>query len=191
MQLLLVIQQSPLLNKANLEESKKKSFAMSESWNWRSRKCMFSRATETTRWRYLSSCQWHQCIDYANLSVTFRAMTQLAHNWQKYVVNLSGLAWGRLDTVWTDKCVARLALVFAQVFPFSSPWAMALRFCSFSSDFQQDLWDVSEQHYLVLTEMPVTDAGEDTQLFSTWKPFMEVQGKRGVMGATYWGTGSL
>lgn len=189
MQLRLVIWQSPLLNKANLKERKKKTICHVRVLNLENQK-MHVLSSNRDIQVDLSSCQWHQCIDYMNLTVTFRAMTQLAHNWQKYVVNLSGLAWGRLDTVWTEKCVARLALMFAQVFPFSSPWSTVLCFCSFSCDFQQDLWDESEQHYLMLTEIPITDTAEDTQLFSTWKPFTEMQENRGVMGATYWSTRS-
>lgn len=91
MQLHIVIQQNPLLNKANLKEKKKKKkeqFATSESRNWRSSKCLFSRATRHPGGNIFPPVSGNQCTDNVNISMAFFAIKLLAHSWQKYVVKL-------------------------------------------------------------------------------------------------------
>lgn len=58
MQLHLVIQQNPLLNNANLKEKKKKTICHVRVSKLEKQQVLVLSSNETSRWQYLSSCQW-------------------------------------------------------------------------------------------------------------------------------------
>lgn len=121
-----------------------------------------------------------QCTDSRNITVVFFAIELLAHSCQKSIVKLPELSWGwiRHQRKWWAGGSAGAGICMDLSFQFS----MGMCFCSFSCDFQQDLWDRCEQSYLVLMQILFIDRAEDILfvIFHT-KTFHGGEGKRQIV----------